>query len=241
MSEKPKYFRDPIHGFIEVDPLELKIISHPLFQRLRRIKQLGLANYVYHGADHTRFAHSLGVMHIVKRILNILRIEEEYRHKIVLAALLHDIGHPPLSHSLETALGIKHEEYSSAIIERTEIKDILTSDKFSKKDLTEIIGFISGEYAKFPLGNQLIRSEIDADRLDYLLRDSHYCGVKYGVYDLERLLISLKVLEEPHYKIVVTERGFDAIEEFILARFFMYKQVYIHKTKRSLKLSYRKF
>ena len=232
-NNKIKYFRDPIHGFIEVSPFELKVISHPLFQRLRRIKQIGLGEYVYHGANHTRFAHSLGVMHIVKRILEILKInEEDYKNKIILAALLHDIGHFPLSHSFEYALNLNHEDYTKEIIYRTEIKDIL-SERYSNKDIRDIIGFISGTHAKYPIGSQLINSEIDADKLDYLLRDSLHCGVKYGVYDLERLLISLEI---PDNIVVISHRGFDLAEEFILARFFMYKQVYLHKTKRAFEI-----
>ena len=233
-EDELKYFRDPIHGFIEVSPFELKIISHPLFQRLRRIKQLGLAEYVYHGANHTRFAHSLGVMHIVKRVLEILGLrKEDYAEKVIIAALLHDIGHPPLSHSFENALNFPHEEYTKEIIYRTEIKDEL-SEKFSKKDLDDIVGFIKGTNARYPIGSQLINSEIDADKLDYLLRDSLHCGVKYGIYDLERLMISLAVSDDN--RVIISHRGFDVAEELVLARFFMYKQVYLHKTKRAFEI-----
>jgi len=130
VTDDLKYFRDPVHGFIEVTPLELKIIEHPLFQRLRRIKQLGLAHYVFHGATHTRFGHSLGVMKIAKQITQNLKIPEEESQKIAMAALLHDIGHFPLSHTfekvMEKILKIRggHEEYTKAIIERTSLRDI---------------------------------------------------------------------------------------------------------------------
>jgi len=229
-----KYFRDPIRGYIEVSVPELDIVNHPLFQRLRRIKQLGLAYYVFHGAEHTRFGHSLGTMDIANSILNVIpEINEDVCKKISLAALLHDIGHPPLSHALETCirdiLGVEgHEEYTKAIIENTSIRDILTKHGFSNNDIEDIVGFILGHHIRFPLGAQIIHSELDADRLDYLLRDSIFCGVKYGIYDLDRLLISLRPHES---KLVVSQKGIYAAEGFILARYHMYVQVYIHKTK----------
>ncbi|MGQ4915776.1 MAG: HD domain-containing protein [Candidatus Asgardarchaeia archaeon] len=231
---KNKYFRDPIHGFIEVSQVALSIVNHPLFQRLRRIKQLGLAEYVFHGATHTRFEHSLGTMKIAKDILRFTNIgltnnnsgtgsnTNNFRHdfesqKIILAALLHDVGHFPLSHTFEKKMKEKlklegHEIYSKAIIERTSIKDILTDDSFSNNDIRDIVTYILGHHIQ-PFPVQIIHSELDADRLDYLLRDSLYCGVKYGIYDLDRLLISLDRYND---QLIVTARGRHAVEELAL-------------------------
>jgi len=233
---KKKHFRDPIHGYIEVPELELDVVNHCLFQRLRRIKQLGLAHYVFHGAEHTRFGHSLGTMYIANEILKVIpeiNSDDDLCKKISLAALLHDIGHLPLSHTFEDCIRDVlrvdgHEEYTKAIIEKTSIKDILQKHGFSDNDVRDIVGFILGQHIKFPLGAQIIHSELDADRLDYLLRDSIFCGVKYGVYDLDRLLISLMPFNN---KLVVAYKGFHAAEGFILARYHMYVQVYVHKTK----------
>lgn len=247
---KNKYFRDPIHGFIEVSQVALSIVNHPLFQRLRRIKQLGLAEYVFHGATHTRFEHSLGVMKIAEDILRFTNVgltrnkasdgsitNNFESQKIILAALLHDIGHFPLSHTFEKKMKEKlklegHEVYSKAIIERTSIKDILTDNSFSNNDIQDIVTYILGHHVQ-PFPVQIIHSELDADRLDYLLRDSLYCGVKYGIYDLDRLLISLDRYND---QLIVTARGRHAVEEFIFARFYMYRQVYIHKTKRAFEI-----
>jgi len=231
---KKKHFRDPIHGYIEVP--ELDVVNHCLFQRLRRIKQLGLAYYVFHGAEHTRFGHSLGTMFISNEILKVIpeiNSDDDLCKKISLAALLHDIGHLPLSHTFEDCIRDVlrvdgHEEYTKAIIEKTSIKDILQKHGFSDNDVRDVVGFILGQHIKFPLGAQIIHSELDADRLDYLLRDSIFCGVKYGVYDLDRLLISLMPFNN---KLVVAYKGFHAAEGFILARYHMYVQVYVHKTK----------
>jgi len=231
---KMKHFRDPIHGYIEVAETELDIVNHPLFQRLRRIKQLGLAHYVFHGAEHTRFGHSLGTMSVANDILDAVpEIDCDLRRKISLAALLHDIGHLPLSHTFEKCIrdvmGVEgHEEYTKAIIERTSIRDVLGDHGFSGNDIEDIVGFILGRYIGSPLGVQIIHSELDADRLDYLYRDSIFCGVKYGIYDLDRLLISLKSFDN---KLVVSQKGVYAAEGFILARYHMYVQVYVHKTK----------
>ncbi len=224
-----KYFRDPIHGYIKIPQPELDIVNHPLFQRLRNIKQLGLTYYVFHGAEHTRFGHSLGTMDITNSILRVLGIDDnEIKNKISLAALLHDIGHSPLSHALEPCINGGHEEYTKNILRNTSIKDVLMDYGYSLRDIEEIIGYILGHHIKFPLGAQIIHSELDADRLDYLLRDSIFCGVKYGIYDLERLLISLK-LHNNH--LLVSQKGIYAAEGFILARYHMYVQVYTHKTK----------
>ncbi|MCD6514678.1 MAG: HD domain-containing protein [Candidatus Odinarchaeota archaeon] len=242
MLEKPKYFRDPIHGFIEVSPLELRIIENPLFQRLRRIKQLGPAYYVFHGATHTRFEHSIGVMSITKKILqNINFADKDEKQKIILAALLHDIGQLPLSHTFEKVVEKEynisggHEKYMERIITKSTISDILKDASFSKKDIKDIADYALGRNTNFLFGSQIIHSELDADRMDYLLRDSLFCGVKYGIYDLDRLLMSF-VLHTDKQTLVVAKKGIYVAEEFVLARLYMYRQVYIHKTKRAFEI-----
>jgi hypothetical protein len=239
-----KYFRDPIHGYIEVPPHILKIIDSPYFQRLRRIKQLSFTHLVYHGAEHTRFGHSLGVYHLARKLSNsILKDEqEEIKEEFCLAALLHDIGHHPFSHSFESVLkknledsGIDfdHANYTKELIKNTVIGDYIHGCGLSKD---HIVQMIEGSFTEIPhlsYLNSLISSELDLDRLDYLLRDSYYCGIPYGNIDLERLLISLKPVEG---EIIVSERGKPSTEMYVLARFYMYTQVYLHHTTRAFDL-----
>ncbi len=239
-----KFFRDPIHGYIEVEEHELKIVDHPLFQRLRNIHQLGMAYYVFHGANHNRFEHTLGVTYIAKQILS--RVKDhlddyEKTKKIVTAAsLLHDIGHAPFSHTLEDIIkymGYKdHEKLAAIIIDSTELKDILLRDFcLSENEIRAVKSLITGDSTLklSPIEAFIIHSEMDADKMDYLLRDSYYCGVMYGRYDLHRILVSLYIHNgQP----VVLFKGLGAVDEFILNRFSMYRQVYTHKTKRAFEI-----
>lgn len=240
MPEDSKYFRDPIHGFIEVSGCALKIVNSPFFQRLRRIKQLAFAECTYHGAEHSRFGHSLGAYHIAKRLSErLLKSEDEIAEEFCLAALLHDVGHHPLSHSFESVLvesldtsvvSYKHEKYSHAIIENTIVGEYIDNCGFSKKN---VIDLINGSYLEKPelsYLNNLISSELDVDRLDYLLRDAYYCGVPYGRLDLDRIILSL---EPSDGEIIVGEKGRQSVEMYIIARFFMYTQVYLHHTSRA--------
>ncbi|MBO3842692.1 MAG: HD domain-containing protein [Candidatus Brockarchaeota archaeon] len=232
-----KYFRDPIHGFIEVDDPFLKIIDSPFFQRLRRIKQLAFTDLVFHGAEHSRFGHSLGTYHLAKTIVE--RIDQDGSRKGIydefyLAALLHDIGHPPFSHAFETVIrevyGYSHEDYTRAVIKHTEIGDFIKEIGLNKDSVVKLI---EGKYVEEPQLqhlNTLIGSELDIDRMDFLLRDAYYCGVPYGNYDIERLLLSLQV---HNGEIVVQEKGRHAVETFVLSRFYMYTQVYTHHTRRA--------
>lgn len=234
-----KFFRDPIHGYIEVDANFLPLIDSALFQRLRRIKQLAFTDLVYHGAEHSRFGHSLGTLYLAEEITEKLKIKDrERKDEFHLAALLHDIGHPPYSHAFEPIIekmyeNKDHEDYTDAIIRYSEIGDLIEKLGISKDAVAKLI---KGKYVKYPnfsYLNDLISSELDVDRLDFLLRDSYYCGVPYGKYDIQRLLLSLK---KKGKNIVVEEKARHAAESFILSRFWMYTQVYTHHTRRAFDL-----
>lgn len=241
MEIKPeKELRDPIHGFIPVYDHELKIIQDPVFQRLRRIKQLSFGYFVYHGAEHSRFGHALGVMHLADRALSkITETNKKYGSKIIiedddiklarLAALLHDVGHYPFSHALDKSNIIEesHEKYSQSLV-LNHFSSIIDKSGIEPELVAKLIGGKSDPSK--PFLTTLINSQIDADKFDYLLRDSHYAGVKYGVYDLERLLDSLFIRDDG--RLVVLDKGFFTAEQFVLARYLMFGQVYSHKTKR---------
>lgn len=228
-----KVFRDAIHNYIHVDqPVILELINSKEMQRLRRIKQLGGTYQVYHSAEHSRFCHSLGVYFIVRKMIFNSDIGEyinDYdKLTVMCAALLHDLGHGPFSHCFEDAFGLNHEEYTIKIINGdSEVHRILESFEpgFSKK--------VSGIIAKTHPNKiliQMISSQLDADRMDYLLRDSYFTGTTYGHFDLYRILRVMKVVNN---KIVYKYSGVQAIENYILARYHMYWQVYYHPTSRS--------
>lgn len=231
-----KFFRDPIHGYIEVDDDFLKIIDSPLFQRLRRIRQLAFTDLVYHGAEHSRFGHCLGTYHLASEIADKLGIEaSKIKKEFRLAASLHDIGHPPCSHAFESVVenlyaNKDHVDYTEAVVRYSEIGDIIDKLGFSKDTIVKLI---RGKYVEQPelsFLNDLVSSELDVDRMDYLLRDSYYCGVPYGNYDLPRLLLGIT---KNGGTVVVKEKSRHAAESFILARFWMYTQVYTHHTRRA--------
>ncbi|MEQ8239415.1 MAG: HD domain-containing protein, partial [Cyclobacteriaceae bacterium] len=223
---KKKILNDPVYGFINI-PSELifDIIEHPIFQRLRRIKQLGVADYVYPGALHTRFHHAIGAMHLMKKTLENLRdkgimiFEAEYEAAMV-AILLHDIGHGPFSHALEFSLfkNISHEKISLWLF------DILNKDFNGKLTLAKQV--FTGTYHRKFL-HQLVSSQLDVDRLDYLKRDSFFTGVYEGTIGAERIIKMLTVYND---ELVVEEKGIYSIENFLNARRLMYWQVYLHKT-----------
>ncbi|MEM2130764.1 MAG: HD domain-containing protein [Candidatus Bathyarchaeia archaeon] len=230
-----KFFRDPIHGYVKVDKDYLPIIDSPFFQRLRRIKQLALTDLVYHGAEHSRFGHSLGAFNLASELSERLGIKGHVKTEFRLAALLHDIGHPPCSHAFESVLedvypNSKHEDYTEAIIRFTEIGDIIEKLGASKDTVAKLIEGKFIENPNFSYLNDLISSELDVDRMDFLLRDSYYCGVPYGAYDLHRLMLATK---KKKGMIVIDEKGRHAAESFVLARFWMYTQVYTHHTRRA--------
>jgi HD superfamily phosphohydrolase len=223
---KRKIINDPVHGFITVDhPLIFSIIAHPYYQRLRRIHQMALAQLVYPGAVHTRLHHSLGAYHLMCLAINelknkgaIITAEEEVAAKA--AILLHDIGHGPFSHALENILlpGVSHEELS------LEIMHSLNKELNGRLDLT--IQLFTGNYNKLFL-HQLISSQLDVDRMDYLTRDSFFTGVSEGIIGYDRLL---KMFIEYNNQLMIEEKGIYSVEKFLVARRQMYWQVYLHKT-----------
>lgn len=223
---KRKIFNDPVHGFITI-PHELifDVIEHPYFQRLRRIKQLGLSDYVYPGAIHTRFHHALGAFHLMRKAISILKIKgvkitEEEELAACIAILLHDIGHGPFSHTLENVLlhGVHHEDISKVYIKKL--------NEHFKGKLTLAIQIFEGTYKKKFL-HQLVSSQLDVDRLDYLTRDSFFTGVNEGAIPTERIIEMMNVHND---EIVIEQKGIYSIESFIIARRLMYWQVYLHKT-----------
>ena len=221
-----KIFNDPVYGFISVpDPLLLRLIDHPWFQRLRYIKQLGLSHLVYPGALHTRFHHALGAMHLMGLALESLRgkghvITEEEALGAHVAILLHDIGHGPFSHALEHSLveGIGHEDVGALVM------DALNTE-FGGALATGIRIFRDQHPKRFL--HQLVSGQLDMDRMDYLNRDSFYTGVSEGVIGGDRIIKMLQVVDD---RVVVEEKAIYSIEKFIVARRLMYWQVYLHKT-----------
>jgi HD superfamily phosphohydrolase len=226
LSTNNKIINDPIYGFITVkDPLIYELIDHPYFQRLRRISQLGLTYLVYPGAYHTRFHHAIGAMHLMGRAIYTLRqkgheITPEEERGVLIAILLHDVGHGPFSHALEHTLipGVSHEALSLKIMEEL-------NQEFDGA-LTLAIDIFTNNNPKAFL-HQLISSQLDMDRLDYLRRDSFYSGVTEGSVNSERLLTMLNVKDD---QLVVDSKGIYSIEKFLVARRLMYWQVYMHKT-----------
>jgi len=276
MSEHEKTYeiRDAIHGFITLDAWEWDVINQPAFQRLRRIRQLALTDLVYPGANHTRFEHSLGVLHVAselfdslhRRRMNILKGGLGYRSEgiqrdralVRMAALLHDIGHAPFSHPAEDLLPMQagppssppverfqHEHYTTAIILH-ELKDVIEGHRINRnnyalkaQDLADFFTGAPGLGAKI-IWRELISGQMDADRMDYLLRDSHHLGVAYGRYDLARIVATASVVERPEeesrgvgFSLAVDDDGAHAAEALIMARYLMFTQVYFHRTRRA--------
>ena len=226
-GNKSKLINDPLHGFVTLpSALVYDVVQHPYFQRLRRIRQLGMSEWVYPGATHTRFHHALGAMNLMVKALDTLRgkgveITEEEKEAAILGILMHDIGHGPYSHTLEYTLaqGVNHEDISIMLMERMNIE-------FGGA-LRLAIDIFRGDYHKKPFLHQLISGELDMDRLDYLMRDSFYTGVSEGIVGVDRLIHMLNVKDGD---LVVEEKGIYSVEKFLVARRLMYWQVYLHKT-----------
>jgi hypothetical protein len=236
-----RIYRDPVHNIIRLRAdtregrLMIDLVDAAEFQRLRRIKQLGLALFTYQGAEHSRFTHSLGVLHLITRVLDKLsetyQIDEDDRAAARAAALLHDIGHGSFSHVMESVLGFHHEEWTirAVLDEGTEVNQVLRD--YSPELPGRVAAIIEGTFRPAYLA-QLVSSQLDCDRMDYLLRDSLMTGAKYGIFDLEWIVNALAVDEESD-RLYVTARGLYAVEEYLQARYYMFRQVYFHRTLRS--------
>ncbi|MDG2194442.1 MAG: HD domain-containing protein [Polaribacter sp.] len=225
-TNKLKILNDPIYGFITIpNSLIFDIIEHPFFQRLRRVTQMGFSNLVYPGANHTRFHHAIGCMHLMQKAVSILqfkgvKISEEEANALYIAILLHDIGHGAFSHALENSIvkGISHEEISLKFMK-------LLNKEFEGK-LALAISIFEGNYHR-GFFNQLVSSQLDIDRLDYLKRDSFYTGVAEGNISSDRLIVMMTVVND---ELLIEHKGIYSIEKFLIARRLMYWQVYLHKT-----------
>ena len=225
-NQKDKIINDPIYGFITIDNgIITDLIEHPYFQRLRRISQLGLSYLVYPGATHSRFHHAIGSLHLMTKAINQIKkkgnkILKEEEEALKIAILLHDIGHGPFSHALENSIitGISHEQLSSLLMCKL-------NNEFNGK-LSIAIKIFNNTYKKKFL-HQLVSSQLDMDRLDYLKRDSFFSGVREGDIGSERIINMLNVIDD---ELVIEEKGIYSIEQFLIARRLMYWQVYLHKT-----------
>ncbi|MEN1967595.1 HD domain-containing protein [Lentibacillus sp. N15] len=231
--DEEKVFKDPVHRYVHVkDRVIWDLIAAPEFQRLRRIKQLGTTNLTFHGAEHSRFNHSLGVYEIVRRIIFNFQDQPQWNNDerllCLCAALLHDLGHGPFSHSFEKVFKLDHEDFTQQIIlGNTRIHTILeqVEEGFSQK----VADVIAKTYED-KLVVSLISSQIDADRMDYLQRDAYFTGVSYGHFDMERILRVMRPLDD---QVVIKSSGMHAVEDYIMSRYQMYWQVYFHPVTRS--------
>lgn len=229
-----KVFKDPVHRYIHVrDKVIWDVIGTREFQRLRRIRQLGTTYLVFHGAEHSRFQHSLGVYEIVRRIIDDgfsgrTEWNDEERLLTLCAALLHDLGHGPFSHAFEKVFTLDHEKFTQEILTGdTEVNEVL---RRVSPDFPEKIADVIGKTYPDKLVVSLISSQIDADRMDYLQRDAYYTGVSYGHFDMERILRVMRPAEE---QVVIKFSGMHAVEDYIMSRYQMYWQVYFHPVSRS--------
>jgi HD superfamily phosphohydrolase len=251
--------RDPIHGFIRADPLEAALVNSRPLQRLRQVHQLGLTFLVFPGAEHSRFSHALGAMYLAGRVYDALAARAtasgptplppaaaggpaaRYRRLVRAAALLHDLGHAPFSHSAEELFegGIEHEEMTRRLLATPEVEAAFArfGEGLATADVARLLA--GGETRQERLLSQIVSGELDADKMDYLLRDSLFCGVRYGSYDLDRLLDTLLPLADPatgEWGIGLEEGGVHAVEALVLARYYMFTQVYFNATGKALEL-----
>ena len=251
-----KVIKDPIHGYIEIDDLAIAIIDTVEMQRLRRIRQLGFSYLVYPGANHTRFEHSLGVYHLMTLLLDRLEVAKEEEQELIVASLIHDIGHGPYSHVTEPVIkkitGNSHEDLKD-IIFKQEVEEEAKVEAESAKTIAEVLdelsldkqkiaGYIKGERrAEYEEGerdlSKVLNGEIDVDKMDYLVRDSYYTGVAYGVVDNIRIIQGLDFVGG---KVVITEKGILPAEYLLFSRFLMYPTVYKHHTSRIAQLMFSK-
>jgi uncharacterized protein len=242
-----KVYRDPIHDIISYERegdfgrLMVTLIDAPEFQRLRFVRQVGLASLVFHGAEHSRFSHSMGVAAVARRMFDQIHPEatrtDEVRVSTVVAALLHDIGHGPFSHAMERVFGFQHEAYSRALITDPSSQVCRILRTFDATLPARVAGYVlpdpEGEGVLSPASRHtldIVSSQLDADRFDYLLRDSYMTGVEVGRYDLERILL---MLQHDEQGLLVNVRAYESIEGYLIARYHMYRLVYFHKVVRA--------
>jgi uncharacterized protein len=239
--QEEKVFKDPVHHSIYVQDLTIwKLINTPEFQRLRRIRQLGTSYLTFHGAEHSRFSHSLGVYEITRKIISQFERNgysdwpQEEKLLSLCASLLHDVGHGPFSHSLEQIFRMDHEQWTCEILlGDTSVNRVLREVDPHFPD--KVASVICKKYEN-PIVVSLVSSQMDADRMDYLLRDAYFTGVNYGTFDLDRIL---RVLRPYQGKIVVKESGMHAVEDYLMSRYQMYWQVYFHPVTRSSEIVLR--
>lgn len=236
-----KVFKDPVHNYVHVqDDLIWRLINTPEFQRLRRIRQLGTSFLTFHGAEHSRFSHSLGVYEITRKIISQFERggypdwPKEERLLALCAALLHDVGHGPFSHSIEGAFQMNHEEWTCKILlGDTSINRVLRE---AASDFPEKVSSVIDKTYEKQIVINLVTSPLDADRMDYLLRDAYYTGVNYGTIDIDRIL---RMLRPFRGRVVVKETGMHAVEDYLMSRYQMYWQVYFHPVTRSSEMILR--
>ena len=232
--------RDPIHGFICREPREQDIVDSVTFQRLRRLKQLALANLVYPGANHTRFDHSLGAFHVAGRMAQNLGLGPADAELIRRAALLHDIGHAPFSHVSEPILK-RHSGEKIALQPKQQVHELISAQIILEdphltglildSDRKKIVQLLAGEYG-YTLFKDIVSGPVDVDKQDYLLRDSYFCGVKYGIFDIDRLLNSVAVHDDGEDRfLAISKDGVHVLEQFVLAKYYMTTQVYFHRIR----------
>ena len=239
ISETAAEIRDPIHGYIYISKDEKDIIDNPIFQRLRRIRQLSGAHITYPGAQHTRFDHSIGAMHLAKlatkRIATIIDLQPKYIDEIKIGALLHDIGHGPFSHLFEEVLtercNISHEDITRRVIQETEIKDILQKHSYQADIIPDLAIGLSQKRPLFM--NELIGGGLSVDTMDYLPRDSYFTGVEYGKVDIHRIINSFNIIND---HIALNQAALYAFEALIISRYEMFRSVYFHRTVRAAEI-----
>jgi HD superfamily phosphohydrolase len=241
MMEFAMEINDPVHGFIGITDIEAKIIDSLPYQRLRRIKQLSGGHFVYPTAEHTRFSHCIGVMYLAglsgRRLLNRMGLGDKKLQEVRIAGLLHDIGHGPFSHVFEEVLleerGMNHEDVTEWIILKSELGEFLEADGISKKRIADLVRGRQ-KTKKDAIIAGIVAGQIDSDKMDYLIRDSFYCGVNYGLVDIHRLIDSIEISKDYQMQFDIAARG--ALESFLVARYEMFLNVYYHKTVRSVEV-----
>ena len=244
MPSLERIYRDSVHNIIRLKTdspegaLIAELVDSVEFQRLRRVRQLGLAHFAYQAAEHSRFTHSLGAFHLATRILAKLKgkydIPPADQTAVRVAALVHDVGHGAFSHVLETILGFHHEDFTVEAVLSDETEIGLLLRRYSPDLACRVAEIIRGTFRPMALA-QLVSSQLDVDRMDYLLRDSLMTGVKYGIYDLEWIIKSIEINESDD-QLYVSARGLYAVEDYLQARYYMFRQVYFHRTLRAAEI-----